>query len=88
MKPIQIAKLFNISSQKVNFWVHHPIVYKRKRRMNLTRNERNIIIRWAKNKPINISSAKIIQRKFIISQKQKKEIIDLKKHTYQLSLKN
>jgi len=56
--------------------------------MKLTRNERNIIIRWAKNKPINISSAKIIQRKFIISQKQKKEIIDLKKHTYQLSIKN
>ena len=40
--------------------------------MKLTRNERNIIIRWAKNKPINISSAKIIQRKFNYLSKTKK----------------
>ena len=57
--------------------------------MKLTRNERNIIIGWSKNKPINIASAKIIQRKFkSISQKQKKKIIDLKKYPYQLSTKH
>ena len=73
MKPIQIAKLFNISPQKVNYWVHHPIIYHRKRRTKLTRNERNIIIRWAKNKPVNIASSKIIQRKFNYLSKSKKE---------------
>ena len=23
MKPVEIAKLFNISKQKVNYWIHH-----------------------------------------------------------------
>ena len=41
--------------------------------MKLTRNERNIIIRWAKNKPINIASAKKIQRKFNYLSKTEKE---------------
>ena len=76
MKPIQIAKLFNISPQKVNYWIHHPIVYHKNRRMKLTRNERNIIIKWAKNKPINIASAKIIQRKFNYLSKTKKFFIN------------
>ena len=26
MKPIEIAKLFNISKQKVNYWIHNPII--------------------------------------------------------------
>ena len=30
MKPIQIAKLFHISSQKVSDWGHHPIVCREK----------------------------------------------------------
>ena len=41
--------------------------------MKLTRNERNIIIKWAKNKPINIASAKIIQNKYNRLPKYKKE---------------
>ena len=73
MKPIQIAKLFGISPQKVNYWVHHPIITHKKRRMKLTRNERNIIIKWAKNKPINIASAEIMRNKFNRLPKYKKE---------------
>ena len=73
MKPVQIAKLFDISAQKVNYWVHYPIITHKKRRMKLTRNERRIIIKWAKNKPINIPSAKIIQNKFNHLPKYKKE---------------
>ena len=73
MKPIQIAKLFGISPQKVNYWVHHSIITHKKRRMKLTRNERSIIIKWARNKPIIIASAKIIQNKFNHLPKYKKE---------------
>ena len=30
MKPIQIAKLFGISSQNINYWLHHPIIILKK----------------------------------------------------------
>jgi len=79
MKPVQIAKLFDISAQKVNYWVHYPIITHKKRRMKLTRNERSIIIKWARNKPIIIASAKIIQNKFNHLPKYKKEKIFKKK---------
>ena len=36
MRPIEIAKLFKISKQKVNYWLHNPIK-QRKRRIKLTR---------------------------------------------------
>jgi len=45
MKPISITKLFNISPQKVNHWIHHAIILYRRRRMKLTRNKRNITIK-------------------------------------------
>ena len=73
MKAIEIARLFSISPQKVNYWIHHPITYKKKRREKLTKNERNLIIKWAKNKPINIASAKKIQKRFNRMSKYKKE---------------
>ena len=73
MKPIEITKLFNISPQKVNYWIHHPLTFHRQRRTKLTRNERNIIIKWAKNKPINTASARKIQNKFNNLPKSKKE---------------
>ena len=38
MKAIEIAKLFKISPQRVNYWIHTEVV-PRKRRTNLTRNE-------------------------------------------------
>jgi len=46
MKPIEIAKLFNISKQKVNYWIHNPIIFHHKRRTKMTRKEINIIIKW------------------------------------------
>ena len=79
MKPIQIAKLFGISPQKVNYWVHHPIITHNKRRMKLIRKERSIIIKWAKNNPINIASAKIIQNKYNRLPKYKKKKKNFKK---------
>ena len=45
MKPIQIAKLFGISSQNVNLLDTSSNYYPQKRRMNLTRNLRSIIIK-------------------------------------------
>ena len=54
MKPRQISELFKISKQRINYWIHHPVKYKRKRRKKLTRNEKLILIKWAKDKPINL----------------------------------
>ena len=51
MRPKDIAKLFNLSKQRVNYWLHHDIITKRKRREKLTRNERSFILKWAKDKP-------------------------------------
>ena len=72
-RPKDIAELFNLSKQRVNYWLHHEIQIKRKRREKLTRNERLIIIKWAKDKPINIASARKIQIKFNRLPKSKKE---------------
>ena len=52
MKPKEISNLFNISKQRVNYWIHHQIIKERKRRTKLTRNEINIIVKWAKDKAI------------------------------------
>ena len=66
MKPKEIANLFKISKQRVNYWIHTPIKNKRKRRTKLTRNEINFIVKWARDKPIveKKVSAKNIQIKF------------------------
>ena len=73
MKPIYIAQLLKVSKQVVNYWIHHPIIEKRRRRTKLTRKEKNLIVRWAKDKPINLVSAKKIQRKFNSLSKTKKD---------------
>ena len=72
MKAIQIAKLFKISPQVVNYWIHNEIK-PRKRRTKLTRNEKNMLIKWAKNKPINIAGAKKLQMKFNSLPSKRKE---------------
>ena len=65
MKPKEIAKLFGISKQRVNYWIHTPLK-KRIRRTKLTRKEINKIVKWAKDKPIMAFrvSAKNIQSRF------------------------
>ena len=73
MKAKDISKFFGISKQRVSYWLYHPIIKKRKRREKLNRNERNLIIKWAKDKPINFASAKIIQRRFNLLSKKYKE---------------
>ena len=73
MKPIEIAKLFNISKQKVNYWIHNPIILRRKRRTKMTRKEINIIVKWARDRPVNLYSARKIQKKFNSLPKSKKE---------------
>ena len=73
MKQIDIAKLFNISKRKVNYLVHNPIILKKKRRRKLIQKEKNLIVRWARDKPINLWSAKKIQNKFNLFPKNKKE---------------
>ena len=73
MRLKDIAKLFNLSKQRANYWLHHEVNTKRKRREKLTRNERSIILKWAKNKPINLASARKIRQKFNSLQKNKKE---------------
>ena len=65
MKAKEIANLFYLSKQRVNYWLHH-IVKKRKRRTKLNRREMNMIVRWVKDKPIMEKkvSAKNIQIRF------------------------
>ena len=58
MKPGKIDNLFKISKQRVNYWLYHPIIQKRKRRTKLNRIEINKIIKWTLNKPIHLFSAK------------------------------
>ena len=75
MKANKIAILFKISPQRVNYWIHNEIVNPKKRRTKLTRNEKNIIIKWAKNKPTNIAGVKKLQIKFnSMSSKKRKSI--------------
>ena len=73
MKPEKIANLFKISKQRVNYWLHHPIIQKRKRRTKLNRNEINQIIKWARDKPIHLFYTKKIMRKFNSLPRNKKE---------------
>ena len=65
MKPNEIADLFHLSKQRVNYWLHH-IIKKRKKRTKLNRREINLIVKWAKDKPIMEKkvSARNIQIKF------------------------
>ena len=65
MKAKDIASLFHISKQRVNYWIHRSIKT-RKRRTKLTRKEINMIISWARDKPIMEKkvSAKNIQMKY------------------------
>ena len=72
MKAIDIARFFKISKQKVNYWLYHPVIEKRKKRTKLNRKEINILVRWAREKPINLCSAKKIQNKFNLLSKKKK----------------
>ena len=83
MKAKEIANLFHLSKQRVNYWLHH-IVKKRKRRTKLNRREINMIVRWAKDKPIMEKkvSAKNIQIRFNrlkkkFKENKKKKIISL-----------
>ena len=74
MRQKDIATLFKISKQRVNYWIHNPI-QKRKRRTKLSRKEINTIVKWARDKPIIECrvSAKNIQSRFNKLSKNKKE---------------
>ena len=74
MRQKDIAALFKISKQRVNYWIHNPI-QKRKRRTKLSRKEINTIVKWARDKPIVECrvSAKNIQSRFNKLSKNKKE---------------
>ena len=65
MRPKEISSLFKISKQRINYWLHKEIK-KRKRRTKLNRNEINLLVKWAKDKPIMEKrvSARNIQTKF------------------------
>ena len=65
MKQKDIANLFHLSKQRVNYWIKREI-RTRKRRTKLNRKEINMIVKWAKDKPIMEKkvSAKNIQIKF------------------------
>ena len=83
MKPKEIENLFHLSKQRVNYWIHH-IIKNRKRRTKLNRKEINMIVKWAKDKPIMEKkvSAKNIQIRFNklkrkFKENKKKKIISL-----------
>ena len=74
MKAKKIAELFQISKQRVNYWIHNS-VRKKKRRRKLSRKEINMIVKWAKDKPIMECkvSARNIQNKYNRLPKKLKE---------------
>ena len=83
MKPKEIANLFHLSKLRVNYWLHHEI-RNRKRRTKLNHKEINMIVKWAKDKPIMEKkvSAKNIQQRFNrlkkkFKENKKKKIISL-----------
>ena len=65
MKSKDIAVLFHLSKQRVNYWIYRQIK-KRKKGTKLNRREINMIVKWVKDKPIMKKkiSAKNIQIKF------------------------
>ena len=83
MKQINIAKLLNISKRKVNYWIHNPIILKRKRRTKLIRKEKNLLVRWARDKPINLWSAKKCKINLIYCPKTKRKRICQKRFHFQ-----
>ena len=68
MKPKEIAELFHLSKQRVNYWLHH-IIKKRKRRTKLNRKEKKVS---ARNIQIKFNK---LRNKF--KEKKKKKIISL-----------
>ena len=83
MKPRDIAKLFNISKQRINYCIHHSKINKKKRRTKLTRNEKLILMKWARDKPINVASARQLQKNLIHCQNLKKKKNYKKKYLLQ-----
>ena len=89
MKLKEIANLFHLQKQRVNYWIHH-IINKRKRRIKLNSREINMIVRWAKDKPIMKKkvSTKNIQIRFnrlkknLRKTKRKKEIFINRKQSF------
>lgn len=53
MKPIEIAKLLNISRQRVNYWVHHEYQQFHPIQKNLNEKDRKMIKRWKYRKSTN-----------------------------------
>ena len=84
MKAKDIASLFHTSKQRVNYWIHRSIKT-RKSPTKLTRKEINMLISWAKDKPIieKKVSAKNIQIKYNKLPKKFKEKKMKKKYLYQ-----
>ena len=84
MKPKEIATLFHLSKQRVNYWIHH-VIKKWKRRTKLNRKEINMIVKWARDKPIMEKkvSAKNIQIRFNKLKKNIKRIKRKKLYLYQ-----
>ena len=74
MKAKDIASLFHITKQRVNYWLHNPIK-KRKRRTKLTKREINTLVKGARDKPIIECrvTAKNIQSRFNKLPKRMKE---------------
>ena len=87
IKPRQISELFKISKQRINYIIHHSKKEKRKRRTKLTGNEKLILVKWARDKPINLASAKFLQKRFNFLPKSKNENKAQKKFLFLLFVK-
>ena len=70
----KIAKLLNISKQRVNYWAHHQIKSSQIRKTKLRDIYKDAIIRWAKNKPTSLMSCRKIAAKINRVLKLKKEL--------------
>ena len=71
MKPIDIAKFFQISKQRVNYWLHTPLK-KRTRRTKLTRKEINTIVKWQEtNRLWNVEFQQKIYKQNLINYRKR-----------------
>ena len=84
MKPIDIANLFKISKQIVNYHIHHGMNERKTRRTKLNRNEKNLIFKWAKDRPISLASEKNYKEDLTIYPKKKKKREYKKEYLYPL----
>ena len=73
MRPKDIAKLFNLSKQRVNYWLHHEVSNKRKKEKNLLEMKDQSFLNGQRISPLTWLLQEKYNKSLIDSQKIKKK---------------